>query len=781
MPYTGPILTRQIGPNAKGSELTWPEADNNLLFLEQLATNAPTGPTGPIGNTGNQGATGPQGAQGITGPTGVQGNQGQPGRVSSLFLYNSRTNITSGNPGSGNVIWNTATQINATGININHIDSTGVDVEYFFSFINVNDVIVIQDRAVSGNYQKFVVTSAAVIATGTYVTVPVSLVISSGSGTTNFSNSRQLFLAINNLPLPGATGNTGATGAQGPSGPAGGPQGPTGHTGPQGNQGNQGVTGPTGNQGVTGPTGVQGNQGDTGPQGNQGDQGPTGPTGVQGNQGDQGPTGPQGDQGVTGPVGIAGPNSLVFFGSGGGDTGCIGGNGGPVFANFSDLIISPTSMLSPGVTASTDNALSWVSTPGTGDYFQVTDSNNPSIFGLYAVTSFNGYSGFSYAYGVTSVAANGSFTTGNYYVVSYSKVGPQGFQGETGPSGGPQGPTGPQGFQGNQGNQGDQGVTGPQGDQGVTGPQGDQGVTGPQGDQGVTGPQGDQGVTGPQGDQGVTGPQGFQGETGPQGNMGETGPSVNSYTWNFGNGSTTPGDVNFGGNINTPGFTGTIILNYYTLYNGAQVNWLLSPEVGSIAEVRDLANPTDSAKFKILGITDFPVSPPFGYVEWLIEPITIGWNPILGSIYSVAYLPIGPQGFTGYQGDGGPQGSQGPTGNTGPVYFSATGPISGPSNFFPGNSSYPSGSLIYLDTGAAQTVTVHLYRDSISQYPLGSSLILAHVAGNGIVVVQPATGASGAQIAYGSVTGTYPTIKQAGVATLYHYTTDRWILTGDIV
>ena len=78
MPYTGPIYTRQIGPAPKGSPLTWTEADNNLLYLYQLATNSPTGPTG---------RTGPTGPTGRTGPTGPQGVQGEAGRISGVFPY----------------------------------------------------------------------------------------------------------------------------------------------------------------------------------------------------------------------------------------------------------------------------------------------------------------------------------------------------------------------------------------------------------------------------------------------------------------------------------------------------------------------------------------------------------------------------------------------------------------------------------------------------------------------------------------------------------------------
>lgn len=65
------LITRQYGPNPKGSKLTIQEMDDNLLYLETLSLSAtgPTGPTGPIGATGSTGATGPVGSVYATGDT----------------------------------------------------------------------------------------------------------------------------------------------------------------------------------------------------------------------------------------------------------------------------------------------------------------------------------------------------------------------------------------------------------------------------------------------------------------------------------------------------------------------------------------------------------------------------------------------------------------------------------------------------------------------------------------------------------------------------------------
>ncbi|MBO9700610.1 MAG: collagen-like protein [Sporocytophaga sp.] len=73
--------------------------------------------------------------------------------------------------------------------------------------------------------------------------------------------------------------------------------GPVGPQGPAGPQGATGLQGPIGPQGITGPQGVAGPTGATGPQG---PAGPTGATGPQGPAGPTGATGPQGPQGVAG-------------------------------------------------------------------------------------------------------------------------------------------------------------------------------------------------------------------------------------------------------------------------------------------------------------------------------------------------------------------------------------------------------------------------------------------------------------------------------------------------
>ena len=98
----------------------------------------PTGPTGVVGPTGPTGPTG-IGATGPTGPTGAAGNS------SSLFLFQANSASTSGYPGDGYVLWNNATQISATQLNISHITDNGIDVDIFLSLLTVGERIIVQD------------------------------------------------------------------------------------------------------------------------------------------------------------------------------------------------------------------------------------------------------------------------------------------------------------------------------------------------------------------------------------------------------------------------------------------------------------------------------------------------------------------------------------------------------------------------------------------------------------------------------------------------------------
>jgi hypothetical protein len=204
------------------------------------------------------------------------------------------TTATSGDPGNGYLLWNNATQTSATSITIDHINADNVDVDVFLTLINTSDVLIIQDKTNSLNFQKWEVSGTITIVANNYVTAPVTLVSSGGTGTTGFANNAAIILAIVSAGVIGPTGPIGATGPTGPTGPAG-ATGPVGATGPIGVTG---PTGPAGTNGADGATGATGPQGTAGTIGATGPQGATGPIGATGPAGVTGSTGPSGDPGL---------------------------------------------------------------------------------------------------------------------------------------------------------------------------------------------------------------------------------------------------------------------------------------------------------------------------------------------------------------------------------------------------------------------------------------------------------------------------------------------------
>jgi hypothetical protein len=198
-----------------------------VIYVDIVNTGlqGPNGATGATGATGANGATGPQGPQGPQGIQGIQGITGATGATggsASHYHYKAKTTTTSGDPLSTFLGWDNVTQTSATAIRISHVDSDNQDDSVFLDLINQGDFLILQDQNVSSNYQKWEVTGTPTNSS-TWDSFPVTLVASSGLGTTNFSNNHQLIFVIV------------AVGSVGPQGPQG----------PQGIQGIQGVPGST--------------------------------------------------------------------------------------------------------------------------------------------------------------------------------------------------------------------------------------------------------------------------------------------------------------------------------------------------------------------------------------------------------------------------------------------------------------------------------------------------------------------------------------------------------
>ena len=169
-----------------------------------------TGTTGTNGATGATGETGATGTTGTTGATGATGTTGPAGQSSSYFDYQADNGAT---PSTGHISWSNFTQqILSTYIRVNHINQDGVDIDIFLNLVQQGNTLIIQDKNVSANFQKWLVSGTPIPNTGSnYVQFPVTLTSSGGSP--NFANNHSLILAT---VVPGPQGPVGPTGATGP-------------------------------------------------------------------------------------------------------------------------------------------------------------------------------------------------------------------------------------------------------------------------------------------------------------------------------------------------------------------------------------------------------------------------------------------------------------------------------------------------------------------------------------------------------------------------------------
>ena len=118
----------------------------------------PPGSTGATGAQGPTGATGSTGAQGPTGATGAAGATGPSGGSTDIFRFRAKTNATLGDPGSGHLLWNNATLISATQLNIDTLDVDGLDVTIGLAALASGNVLYLQDFADATNWQNWQVT-----------------------------------------------------------------------------------------------------------------------------------------------------------------------------------------------------------------------------------------------------------------------------------------------------------------------------------------------------------------------------------------------------------------------------------------------------------------------------------------------------------------------------------------------------------------------------------------------------------------------------------------------
>ena len=426
-----------------------------------LGATGATGSQGPAGDPGGAtGATGVQGATGIgaTGATGAQGLAGTPGVNGatgatgpagfsvSAFPFKVNSVVRSGHPANGYLLYNTATQIAANVINIDHLTSDDVDVDIFLGLLSKSEIITIQDKSSSQNYQRFTITNTPVnfnpLSNNSYWSIPVTIQSSLGTGTTNFTNNTDVIIGL----VSGVSGATGATGAQGPAGSPGGATGATGVqgatgigatgatglTGPQGPIGGIGLPGATGS---TGPQGIPGSPGGaTGPQGATGALGATGATGVRGLQGAPGSTGATGPQGATGLTGGFGGVVTQFLFS----TSIVGGDptSGRVAFNNTFLDIATAMYIDDEAQGAVDIQIYLRgisdSTSTIKGHFKISNRYDETQFSMFVINSVTENSGY-FTINCTNVGGSViQFANNTPVVVTFARTGDKGDTGATG-------------------------------------------------------------------------------------------------------------------------------------------------------------------------------------------------------------------------------------------------------------------------------------------------------------------------------------------------------------
>ena len=131
-----------------------------------------SGSSGSDGSSGTSGSNGTDGSSGTSGSNGTDGSSGTSGLSSSFFNYKAKDTITSGDPGSGHIIWDNAIQSGATSINVSDIDQLGNNVDIFLSNLASGSTISLQDQSSHLNYQEW--TLGTGVDNGTYWTFPVT-------------------------------------------------------------------------------------------------------------------------------------------------------------------------------------------------------------------------------------------------------------------------------------------------------------------------------------------------------------------------------------------------------------------------------------------------------------------------------------------------------------------------------------------------------------------------------------------------------------------------------
>jgi len=116
--------------------------------------------------------------------------------LSLLGNYKVDANDTTPPAANGRIKYSNATQINSANLYVSAITDEGMDVEVLISLLNVGTILLIQDENDAANYQKWQISSTPTFQSiSDSYTIPVTLLTSAGTGTSNFPNNHEVFFS----------------------------------------------------------------------------------------------------------------------------------------------------------------------------------------------------------------------------------------------------------------------------------------------------------------------------------------------------------------------------------------------------------------------------------------------------------------------------------------------------------------------------------------------------------------------------------------------------------
>ena len=338
MPGTGamkvPSGTTAQRTGATDGQLRYNTDTNSFEGLVGGSWVTALGASGISGFSGYSGFSGFSGISGFSGFSGISGFSGSSGVSSTFYPYRTNTGSTSGNPGTGKLLWNNGTQTSATQINVNHITDDGFDIDVFLALLADTEVFIIQDAGNSANFQKWEINGTPTNQTN-YWELPCTLLDSGGTGTSGFADDLEVILAVVN-GISGFSGYSGFSGFSGFSGDSG-ISGFSGESGTSGFSGESGASGISGFSGFSGESGASGISGFSGQDGQSGFSGESGFSGFSGESGISGFSGFSGESGASGISGFSGESGASGFSGFSGQDGQSGFSGFSGFSGYSGI------------------------------------------------------------------------------------------------------------------------------------------------------------------------------------------------------------------------------------------------------------------------------------------------------------------------------------------------------------------------------------------------------------------------------------------------------------